>query len=158
MMKQANQKEKKQESNTKNKTNTIPKATKSEDKYWKNTLASNNNNKLTNWNKGEADLVYNYHYDPRKDKVEYVKVGVIKADGTIELNPIDKIPVLKPLDNYKNSNTFFDINIIINSDIAILIHIPFSPKSFAIITNTIGKINIDLIAHIMFEYFGISIA
>ena len=55
-------------------------------------------------------------------------------------------------------NTFFDINIIINSDIAILIHIPFSPKAFAIITNTIGKINIDLIAHIIFEYFGTSIA
>ncbi len=112
VMKQFNDLEKKQESNkkTNNKPNPIPKTIKSEDKYWKNTLASDNNNKLKNWNNGAADLVYNYYYDSRKDKTEYVKVGIIKADGTIELNPTNKIPVLKPLNNFKNSNLFFDIH------------------------------------------------
>ena len=111
-MQQAEDMEKKQESNTKVKKETISSAkTKNkEDKYWINTLASNNNNKLTNWNNGAADLVYNYYYDARKDKVEYVKFGIINADGTIELNPTNKIPVLQPLNNFKNSNIFYDIH------------------------------------------------
>lgn len=111
IMKQANEMEKKQELT--NKTSPIPKATKSEDKYWENTLASENNTKFKNWNYGEVDLVFNYYYDSRKDKVEYVKVGIIKADGTIELNPTSEVPILKPLNNFKNSNNFFDIH---NSD------------------------------------------
>lgn len=93
-----------------NETSPIPKVTKSEDKYWKNTLASNNNTKLSNWNSGVADLVFNYHFDIRKDKLEYIKVGVIKTDGTIELNPIKEVPILEPLNNFKNSNLFFDIH------------------------------------------------
>lgn len=95
---------------TNHKTSPIPEAIKSEDTYWKNTLASDNNNKLANWSKGDADLVYNYYYNSRQDKVEYVKVGVIKADGTIELNPTNKIPILQPLNNFKNSNVFYDIH------------------------------------------------
>ena len=87
VLQKADQQQKRLESDTKSSTKTspIPKPTKSEDKYWKNTLA--NNNRLTNWNKGEADLVFNYRYDSRKDAVEYVKVGVIKLDGSIVLNP-----------------------------------------------------------------------
>ncbi len=78
MLQQANAQEERHESA--NKTNksepsSIPKTTKNEDKYWKNTLASDNDSKLKNWNYGEANLVFNYYYDSRKDKVEYVKVG-----------------------------------------------------------------------------------
>jgi hypothetical protein len=116
MLKQANDHEERleiAENSKNNKINRITKAKKSEDKYWKNTLASDNNTKLTNWNNGAADLVFNYHYDSRKDAIVYVKVGVIRADGIIELNPTIKVPVLKPLNNFKNSNTFFDIH---NSD------------------------------------------
>lgn len=111
MMEQANGMEKKQESTKKTSpaVSSIPKVIKSEDKYWKNTLASGKDNKLRNWNHGEADLVFNYLYDSRKDKLEYVKVGVIKADGTIELNPTNEVPVLQPLKNFKNNNNFFDI-------------------------------------------------
>lgn len=111
-MQQAEDMEKEQQSNTtvKKESNPIPKAKINSDKYWINTLSSNNNTKLTNWNNGVADLVYNYFYDSRKDKVEYVKVGIIKADGTIELNPTTKIPILKPLNNFKNSNHFYDIH------------------------------------------------
>ena len=111
-MQQAEDMEKEQQSNTtvKKESNPIPKAKINPDKYWINTLSSNNNTKLTNWNNGVADLVYNYFYDSRKDKVEYVKVGIIKADGTIELNPTTKIPILKPLNNFKNSNHFYDIH------------------------------------------------
>jgi len=29
-------------------------------------------------------------------KINFVEVGVINAEGTIELNPTKKIPVLKP--------------------------------------------------------------
>ena len=39
-----------------------------------------------------------------------MKVGAIKVDGSIELNPTDKIPVLQPLNHFKNSNNFFDIH------------------------------------------------
>lgn len=111
-MQQAEDMEKEQQSNTtvKKESNPIPKAKINSDKYWINTLSSNNNTKLTNWNNGVADLVYNYFYDSQKDKVEYVKVGIIKADGTIELNPTTKIPILKPLNNFKNSNHFYDIH------------------------------------------------
>jgi hypothetical protein len=93
-----------------NKTSPSIKTANSDDKYWRNTLASTNNKILTNWHKGEANLVFNYGYDVRKDKVEYIKVGVIKENGTIDLNPLNKVPVLKPLNNFKNSNTFFDIH------------------------------------------------
>ncbi|MCM4171960.1 hypothetical protein DHD32_10740 [Arenibacter sp. TNZ] len=112
VLQKADQQQKRLESDEKSNTKTspIPKATKSEDKYWKNTLASNSNNKLPNWNKGEADLVFHYSYDSKNDKINFVEVGVINADGTIELNPTKKIPVLKPLNNFKNSNTFFDIH------------------------------------------------
>ncbi|MFH4965946.1 hypothetical protein V8G69_13170 [Gaetbulibacter sp. M235] len=113
MLQQANAQEKILESAKKtneSETNPIPKARKIEDKYWKNTLASDNDNKLKNWNYGEANLVFNYHYDSRKDKVEYVEVGVIKADGTIKLNPTYKVPILKPLKDFKDSNNFFDIH------------------------------------------------
>ena len=91
--KQADQQQKRVELDKKanTKTSSIPKATKSEDKYWKNTLASDKDKKLKNWNKGAADLVFNYSYDSRNDKMNYLKVGIIKIDGTIELNPTDKI-------------------------------------------------------------------
>lgn len=113
MLQQANAQEKRLESakkTNKSETSPIPKAAKSEDKYWKNTLASDTDNKLKNWNYGDANLVFNYRYDSRKDKVEYVKVGVIKADGTIVLNPINKVPILKPLKDFKDSNNFYDIH------------------------------------------------
>lgn len=97
----------------KSEVNPIEKATKNEDEYWRNTLSSNNNNILKGWNNSEADLVFNYHFDIRKDKLEYIKVGVIKTDGTIELNPTNEVPILEPLNNFKNSNLFFDIH---NSD------------------------------------------
>ena len=88
MLQQANAQEKRLEQ--KKKTNTmlgpIFKATKNED-HCKITLSSNNNNRLTNRNKGEADLVFNYRYNSRKVAVEYVKVGVIKSDGSIVLDP-----------------------------------------------------------------------
>lgn len=116
MLKQANAQEKKIElanKSSKKETKQIPKVIKSEDKYWINTLTSNNNTILTNWNYGEADIAFNYNYDARNDKVEYIKVGEIKADGSIELKPTNKVPVLKPLNNFKNSNNFFDIH---NSD------------------------------------------
>ncbi|WP_163514337.1 hypothetical protein [Gelidibacter japonicus] len=103
---EAQQKEKKIE----HKKSAIPKTTKGNDKYWRNTLVSNHNTKLINWNNGAADLVFNYAYDSRNDKVKYVKVGAIKADGTVELNPTDDIPELKPLNNFKNSNPFYDIH------------------------------------------------
>ena len=93
-----------------NKTSSIPKTAKSNDKYWRNTLVSDNNAKLTNWNNGAADLVFNYAYDSRNDKINYVKVGAVKADGTVELNPTDGVPELKPLNNFKNSNAFYDIH------------------------------------------------
>jgi len=112
MLQQANAQEKRLESaqkTNKSETSPTPNAVKGEDKYWKNTLASDNNT-LNNWNNGEADLVFNYRYDSRKDAVEYVKVGVIKSDGSIILNPTIKVPVLQPLNNFKNSNNFFDIH------------------------------------------------
>ncbi len=108
IMQQTNEIEK--ESKKKTKTKPIPEAVKNEDKYWKNTLASDNNTILKNWNSGEADLVFNYLYDSRKDKVEIIKVGFIKADGTIELNPTKEVPVLQALNNFKNGNNFFDIH------------------------------------------------
>jgi hypothetical protein len=113
MLQQANAQEKRLESAKKtNKSDTIPipKAEKSEDKYWKNTLASDTDTKLKNWNYEDADLVFNYRYDSRKDQVAYVKVGVIKADGTIVLNPTNKVPILKPLKDFKDSNNFYDIH------------------------------------------------
>lgn len=113
MLQQANTQEKRLESakkTNKSETSPIPKTVKSEYKYWKNTLVSNNDNKLKNWNYGDADLVFNYRYDSRKDKVEYVKVGVIKADGTIVLNPTNQVPILKPLKDFKDSNNFYDIH------------------------------------------------
>ncbi len=112
IMKQVNEIDEKQEAKKKTikKTSPIPKTTKSVDKYWQNTLVSDNNSKLTNWKNGAADLVFSYAYDSRNDKVEYVKVGTIKADGTIELHPTAKVPVLKPLNNYKDSNAFYDIH------------------------------------------------
>ncbi|MDW5290221.1 hypothetical protein [Formosa sp. PL04] len=110
MLQQAKQQEQRVESDKNSDTNPTSETIKKEDKYWKNTLVSDANSKLKGWNNGAADLVFNYYYDPRKDKVEYVKVGNIKADGTIELNPINEIPILKPLNNFKNSNTFFDIH------------------------------------------------
>ncbi len=101
--------EKTQKSNTKVKSEkkTIPKVKTKYDKYWVNTLSSNNNTKLTNWNLGEADLVFSYSYNARNDKINYVKVGSIQTDGTILLNPTKKVPVLKPLSKF--DNTFFDI-------------------------------------------------
>lgn len=108
IMKQADEMKKKQK--TSEKVSPIPKAIKREDKYWDNTLSSNNTNKLTNWNNKAADLVFNYAYDSRNDKLNNVKVGIIKADGTIELHPTTKVPDLKPLNNFKNSNLFFDIH------------------------------------------------
>ncbi|WP_157972826.1 hypothetical protein [Aureibaculum luteum] len=102
--------EKKQKSNTEPEKKNTPKVKPKFDKYWVNTLSSNNDMKLKGWNNGVADLGFNYNYDSRKDKVEYVKVGNIKADGTIILNPKHEIPVLKPLNNFKNSNVFYDIH------------------------------------------------
>jgi hypothetical protein len=113
MLEQANAQEKRLElakKNNKNETSSIPKVVKSEDKYWKNTLASNNDNKLKNWDYGDADLVFNYRYDSRNDNVEYVNVGFIGADGTITLNPTNKVPLLKPLKDFKDSNNFYDIH------------------------------------------------
>tara|TARA_R110000796_G_scaffold23445_7_gene67123 strand:- start:8088 stop:9026 length:939 start_codon:yes stop_codon:yes gene_type:complete len=112
VQKQADQQQKRVEPDKKSSTKTspIPTAVKSEDKYWKNTMVSDKDKKLKNWNMGTADLVFNYAYDSRNDKINYVKVGSIKVDGTIELNPTDKIPVLQPLNNFKNSNNFFDIH------------------------------------------------
>ena len=112
VLQKADQQQKKLESDekSKQKTSTIPKAAKNEDKYWKNTWASDKDKKLKNWNKGEAELVFNYAYDSRNDKINYVQVGAIKVDGSIELNPTDKIPVLQPLNHFKNSNNFFDIH------------------------------------------------
>ena len=111
MLQQANTKEKRleQKQKTNTKTSSITKAAKNEDKYWKNTLASENNT-FKNWQNGAADLVYNYRYDSSKDVVEYVKVGVINSDGSIVLNATSKVPVLKSLNNFKNSNTFLDIH------------------------------------------------
>lgn len=111
MLQQANAQEKRLEQKKNSNTNTVPItiATKKEDKYWKNTLASENNI-FKAWKNGEADLVYNYRYDSKKDAVEYVKVGVITSDGRILLNPTIKVPVLQPLNNFKNSNNFFDIH------------------------------------------------
>ncbi len=96
--------------NNKNEINPITKPIKTHNKYLENTLVSDSNNKLKNWDNGEANLVFNYYYDSRKDKLDYVKVGIIKADGTIVLNPTKEIPILKPLNEYKNSNKFFDIH------------------------------------------------
>ncbi|MCK0123855.1 hypothetical protein MWU76_05550 [Gelidibacter sp. F2691] len=73
-------------------------------------LSSNNNAKLANWELGVADLVFNHGYDVRNNKVKYVKVGLIEADGTIILNPSERITDLKPLKNFKNSNIFYDIH------------------------------------------------
>ncbi|APQ17568.1 hypothetical protein [Maribacter hydrothermalis] len=111
MLQQANAKEKnlEQKKNSNINAEPITNATKNEDKYWKNTLASENN-RFKNWHNGEADLVYNYRYDSQKDAVEYVKVGVITSDGSILLNPTMKVPVVQPLHNFKNSNNFFDIH------------------------------------------------
>lgn len=113
MLQQANAQEKRLESakkTNKSETSPISKAVKTEDKYWKNTLASDTYTKLKNWNYGDADLVFNYRYDPREDKVAYVKVGVIGADGTIVLSPTNQVPLLKPLKDFKDSNTFYDIH------------------------------------------------
>lgn len=110
IIQQADDIEKKYESTTKTENKTIPIVNENYDKYWINTLSSNNNTKLQGWNNGEANLVFDYNYDTRKNKLHYVKVGVIKADGTIKLNPINKVPILKPLNNFKNSNRFFDIH------------------------------------------------
>jgi len=110
MMQQANQMDKESKKKSKTTTSPIPEITKSEDTYWKNTWASDKDNKLKNWNKGTADLVFNYAYDSRNNDVNYIKVGVIKADGSIELNPKSDVPILQPLHNFKNSNNFFDIH------------------------------------------------
>lgn len=109
IMQQAEDMEKKQQSNTKAKKeiNFIPKAETNPDKYWKNTMASNNNKKLTNWNFGLADLVFNFGYDARNDKIKYIKVGSILSDGSIQLNPTNEVPILKPLNEFDNK--FFDI-------------------------------------------------
>lgn len=113
VLQQADNQEKRQASVTKAaNVKTIPgiDVLKIEDKYWKNTLASDMNTRLVNWKNGEADLVFNYNYDSRKDVVEYVNIGVIKPDGTIVLKPTSEVPNLKPLNNFKNSNNFYDIH------------------------------------------------
>ena len=110
MLQQANAQEKRQElakKTNKSETNPIPKAAKNEDKYWINTLSSNNNAKLKNWNFGLADLVFNFGYDARNDKIKYVKVGSILSDGSIQLHPTNEVPILKPLNEFDNK--FFDI-------------------------------------------------
>lgn len=111
MLQQANAQEKRieQKKNSKINTHPIKNTSKKEDNYWKNTLASENN-VLKNWHNGEADLVYNYGYDSQKDAVKYVNVGVITSDGSILLNPTIIVPDLQPLNNFKNSNNFFDIH------------------------------------------------
>ena len=113
VLRQANEQEKRtdldKKSNSKEAISST-KTTKSDAMYWENTLASNNNNIFANWPYGEADLVFNYGYDVRNDIIDYIKVGVIKANGTIELNLANKVPVLKSLNNFKNSNTFLDIH------------------------------------------------
>ncbi|MCK0132587.1 hypothetical protein MWU59_13850 [Flavobacteriaceae bacterium F08102] len=76
----------------------------------KYTLMSDTNRKLIGWNNGEADLIFNYHYDMRNDQIHYVLVGKILANGTIKLNPTATVPILKPLHNFKNSNNFYDIH------------------------------------------------
>lgn len=108
IMKQAGEMEK--NNKTSQKVKPISTSTKTKDKYWQNTLASKNNNKLEYWKNGTADLVFSYSYDSRKDQLNYVKVGVIKSDGTIELHPTSEVPVLQPLRNFKNSNAFYDIH------------------------------------------------
>lgn len=108
IMKQAGEMEK--NNKTSQKVKPISSSTKTIDKYWQNTMASKNNNKLENWKNGTADLVFSYSYDSRRDKLNYVKVGVIKSDGTIELHPTSEVPVLQPLRNFKNSNAFYDIH------------------------------------------------
>lgn len=110
---QLNEIDKKQGSDNKlikKENNSTHKAKNNEDKYWANTLVSDSNTKFKGWNNGEADLVFNYKFNIRNDKIEYVKVGIIKADGTIVLNPTKEIPILEPLNKYKNSNKFFDIH------------------------------------------------
>lgn len=88
-------------------------------------FALNISTKLTNWNFGLADHVFNYSYDTRNDKIQYVKVGSIHSDGTIELNPINKVPILESLSEY--DNTFFDI---------------FNPSSYQFTKGTTGfKLN-----------------
>jgi hypothetical protein len=111
MLQQANAQEKRieQKKNSKINTHPIKNTSKKEDNYWKNTLASENN-VLKNWHNGEADLVYNYGYDSQKDAVKYVNVGVITSDGSILLNPTIIVPDLQPLNNFKNSNNFFDVH------------------------------------------------
>jgi hypothetical protein len=127
VMQQAEDMEKAQQSNTtvKKENNPIPKAKIKQDKYWINTLSSNNNTKLTNWNFGLADLVFNYSYDVRNDKIKYIKVGSIQSDGTIELNPINKVPILESLSEFDNK--FYDI---------------FNPSSYQFTKGTTGfKLN-----------------
>ncbi len=111
MMQQAEDINKNQKSNTRvePEKKTTPEVKAIYDKYWVNTLSSTNDTKLKGWKNGVADLVFDYRYDARKDKVESVKVGIIKEDGTIALNPTNEVPVLEPLNDFKNSNGFFDI-------------------------------------------------
>lgn len=115
-LKQAEAQKKRREldKKTNTKKSVTPQTPKIKDQYWQNTLTSDNNKKFTDWKNGAVDLVYNYAYDSRNDKLLNVKVGTIAADGTIVLQPTEKVPNLKPLNNFKNSNNFYDIH---NTDV-----------------------------------------
>jgi hypothetical protein len=144
ILQKANEQEKRFEldkQTQKNETSPITIVKKKLDKYWENTLVSDSNNTFKGWNNGEADLVFNYKFNIRNDKIDYVKVGIIKADGTIVLNPTKEIPILEPLNEYKSNNKFFDIH---------------NPDSYQLINGETGfKLNSYLLVYQNEQQIGI---
>ncbi len=65
------------------------------DKYWKNTMESNNN-KFENWNGGSADIII-LIVSPGNLKGRRIKIGSINTDGSIVFNLPKNVDEIGPL-------------------------------------------------------------
>jgi len=65
------------------------------DKYWKNTMESNNN-KFEKWNGGSADIII-LIVSPGDPKGRRIKIGSIKTDGSIIFNLPKNVDEIGPL-------------------------------------------------------------
>lgn len=75
--------------------------------YRKNTLTSDNNQRLIQWKNGQVDIMYARPMIPGQSELELIKVGSIKDDGEITINLPETMNWLKPISKFRN--LFFDI-------------------------------------------------
>jgi hypothetical protein len=78
------------------------------DKYWKNTMESNNN-KFENWNGGSADITIAYGMKPGEQKLRMLKLGSINTDGSIVFNLPENVETRSPINSFVKSLRFLDL-------------------------------------------------